>query len=163
VLEYRIMNKDGSLKWVFERGQAVLEENESFSFLDGCIFDITDRKNVEAALAYSQDEVNRLALVAHSTTNSVMITDADENIIWVNQGFTKMSGYTLEEMKGKKIGYSLDGPEIDEAAKERFRYSIDHKLPFKDEMLSYIKMGNRSGSKWIPNHCWMTKEISLVL
>jgi len=68
---------------------------------------------VEAALAYSQDEVKRLAMVAHSTTSSVMITDADENIIWVNQGFTRISGYKLEELKGKKIGYSLEGPEAD--------------------------------------------------
>lgn len=142
-LEYRIMHKDGNLKWVFERGQAVFEENDQLSYLDGCIFDITEKRNVQEALAYSQDEVKRLALVAHSTTNSVMITDADENIIWVNQGFTRISGYSLDEVKGKKIGYSMEGPEEDENAKKRLRYAIDNKLPFKDEFISYIKNGEK--------------------
>ncbi|MBY0479865.1 MAG: PAS domain-containing protein [Chitinophagaceae bacterium] len=145
-MEYRILHKDGNLKWVFERGQAVFEDDNKLSFLDGCIFDITEKKQFETALANSQDEVKRLALVAHSTTNSVMITDADENIIWVNQGFTRISGYTLDELKGKKIGYSLEGPEIDIEAKNRLRYAIDNKLPFKEEFLSYIKNG---GHVWL--------------
>ena len=142
-LEYRIIHKDGFIKWVFERGQAVFEGDNKLSFLDGCIFDITEKKQVEEALAYSQDEVKRLALVAHSTTNSVMITDADENIIWVNQGFTRISGYALDELKGKKIGYSLEGPEMDVNAKNRLRYAIDNKLPFKDEFLSHVKNGDQ--------------------
>lgn len=142
-LEYRIHHRDGDIRWVFERGQAVQEGNNEPGFLDGCIFDITAKKQVEAALAYSQDEVKRLALVAHSTTSSVMITDADENIIWVNQGFTKISGYTLEELKGKKIGYSLEGPDADIEAQKRLRYAIDNRLPFKDEFLSYVKNGDQ--------------------
>ncbi len=145
-LEYRIKHKAGELRWVFERGQAVFEGDNQLSFLDGCIFDITDKKQVEAALAYSQDEVKRLALVAHSTTNSVMITDADENIIWVNQGFTRISGYTLDEVKGRKIGYSLEGPDADESAKKRLRHAIDNLLPFKDEFLCYVKNG---GQVWV--------------
>ena len=145
-LEYRIKHKDGELRWVFERGQAVFEGDKQISFIDGCIFDITNKKQVEAALAYSKDEVKRLALVAHSTTNSVMITDADENIIWVNEGFTRISGYTLDELKGKKIGYSLEGTETDEDAKKRLRFAIDNRLPFKDEFLCYVKDG---GQVWV--------------
>jgi PAS domain S-box-containing protein len=142
-LEYRIVHKDGSIKWVFERGQAVTEGENQISFLDGCIFDISNKKHVEEALAYSRDEVKRLALVAHSTTNSVMITDAFENIIWVNQGFTRISGYTLDEVIGKKFGYSLEGPEADENAKKKLRHAIDNRLPIKDEFLSYAKNGDQ--------------------
>jgi PAS domain S-box-containing protein len=142
-LEYRIIHKDGGIRWVFERGQAVLEGENQISFLDGCIFDISNKKHVEEALAYSRDEVKRLALVAHSTTNSVMITDAFENIIWVNQGFTRISGYTLDEVIGKKFGYSLEGPEADENAQKKLRHAIDNRLPIKDEFLSYAKNGDQ--------------------
>ena len=142
-LEYRILHKDGTIRWVYERGQAILEGDNEVSFLDGCIFDISDKKHVEEALAYSRDEVKRLALVAHSTTNSVMITDAFENIIWVNQGFTRISGYSMDEVIGKKFGYSLEGPESDENAKKRLRHAIDNKLPIKDEFLSYTKNGDQ--------------------
>ncbi len=142
-IEYRVIHKEGDLRWVFERGQAVYDQNQVLSYLDGCIFDITDQKHVEQALAYSQDEVKRLAMVAHSTTNSVMITDADENIIWVNQGFTRISGYSLDEMKGKKIGFSLEWPDADEDSKKRLRYALDNKLPFKDEFHSFVKSGEQ--------------------
>lgn len=142
-IEYRVVHKEGDLRWVFERGQGVYDQNQVLSYLDGCIFDITVQKHVEQALAYSQDEVKRLAMVAHSTTNSVMITDADENIIWVNQGFTRISGYSLDEIKGKKIGFSLEGPYADEDSKKRLRYALDNKLPFKDEFHSFVKSGEQ--------------------
>ncbi|MEQ1625400.1 MAG: PAS domain-containing protein, partial [Sediminibacterium sp.] len=142
-IEYRVVHKEGDLRWVFERGQGVYDQNQVLSYLDGCIFDITVQKHVEQALAYSQDEVKRLAMVAHSTTNSVMITDADENIIWVNQGFTRISGYSLDEIKGKKIGFSLEGPEADEDSQKRLRYALDNRLPFKDEFHSFVKTGEQ--------------------
>jgi PAS domain S-box-containing protein len=141
-LEYRIIHKDKEIRWVFERGGAVYDAEENITYLDGSIFDVTSRKKVEAALERSEDEVKRLALVAHNTTNSVLIADINQHIIWVNEGFTRISGYTLEEIRGKKIGYSLDGPKVDEKAKKRLQYSLDNKLAFKEEFLSYTKSGN---------------------
>ena len=112
--------------------------------------DITHRKKTEAALEKSEDEVRRLALVAHNTTNSVMITDEDENITWVNEGFTRITGYMLEEIRGKKIGYSLEGPEMDVANQQRIRHALDNKLPFNEEFISYQKNGT---SIWLRVDC----------
>jgi len=140
-IEYRIVKKNGELCWVLERGQVVYEETNQVSYVDGCIFDIHYRKQTEEALRKSEDEVKRLALVAHNTTNSVLITDADERITWVNEGFTRISGYGLEEVMGKKIGYSLDGPEMDTENQQRIRYALDKRLPFNEEFISYGKNG----------------------
>ncbi len=141
-LEYRILHKDKEMRWVFERGGAIFDVEENITYLDGSIFDVTSRKKVEAALERSEDEVKRLALVAHNTTNSVLIADTSQQIIWVNDGFTRISGYTLEEVRGKKVGYSLEGPKVDQKAKTRLQYSLDNKLSFKEEFLSYTKSGN---------------------
>lgn len=141
-LEYRIVHKDKEIRWVFERGGAVYDAEQNMTFIEGSIFDVTSRKKVEAALERSEDEVKRLALVAHNTTNSVLIADTNQQIIWVNDGFTRISGYTLEEVKGKKVGYSLEGPKVDQKAKTRLQYSLDNKLSFKEEFLSYTKSGN---------------------
>jgi PAS domain S-box-containing protein len=149
-IEYRIIKKDGEVRWVYESGQGIYDDDDKVSYLDGCIFDITRRKNTEAALAKSKDEIKRLALVAHNTTNSVMITDAEENITWVNEGYTRISGYSLEEIRGKKIGYSLIGPDIDEDNRLRIRRALDNKLPFKEEFLSYTKNGDRI---WLEVDC----------
>ncbi len=141
-VEYRIHHKDKEIRWVFERGGAVYDAEQNKTFIDGSIFDVTSRKKVEAALERSEDEVKRLALVAHNTTNSVLIADTNQQIIWVNDGFTRISGYTLEEVRGKKIGYSLEGPKVDQKAKTRLQYSLDNKLSFKEEFLSYPKSGD---------------------
>ena len=42
-------------------------------------------------------DLARLARVAQHTSNSVAITDAQMRINWVNEGFTRITGYTLEE------------------------------------------------------------------
>lgn len=149
-IEYRIVKNGGELCWVFESGQGIYEEADQATYVDGCIFDITHRKSTEAALEKSEDEVKRLALVAHNTTNSVMITDAEEYITWVNAGFTRISGYTLAEVRDKKIGYSLEGPEMDVENQKRIRHALDHKLPFNEEFVSYNKKGK---AVWLRVDC----------
>jgi PAS domain S-box-containing protein len=149
-MEYRLLHKDGEIRWVFERGQGIFDPTENNTYVDGYIYDITARKQVEAALERSEDEVKRLALVAHNTTNSVLIADKEELIMWVNEGFTRITGYTLDEIKGKKIGYSLEGPKSDEKAKTRLRHALENKLSFKEEFLSYAKNG---ATIWLEVDC----------
>jgi PAS domain S-box-containing protein len=48
-LEYRLVRRDGSIRWVLERGQ-VVEGEDGRRWLDGVIFDITARRAAEDAL-----------------------------------------------------------------------------------------------------------------
>jgi PAS domain S-box-containing protein len=43
VIEYRIKHANGSIRWVYEKGQGVFDNGGEFLYLDGVIFDITDR------------------------------------------------------------------------------------------------------------------------
>ncbi|NJM63852.1 MAG: PAS domain S-box protein [Oscillatoriales cyanobacterium RU_3_3] len=45
-----------------------------------------------------------MALVAQKTQNGVIITDAKGCIEWVNEAFTRISGYVLCEVRGKNRG-----------------------------------------------------------
>ncbi|HET6222648.1 MAG TPA: PAS domain-containing protein [Dongiaceae bacterium] len=54
-VEYRIMHKNGTIRWVWERGLAVYGEDNQVLYLDGCIFDITDRKQAEGDLRRAKD------------------------------------------------------------------------------------------------------------
>ncbi len=149
-IEYRIIRKDGEVRWVYESGTAVYDEDDNLSYVDGCIFDITKRKQTEATLATTKDEVKRLALVAHNTTNSVMIADAEENIIWVNEGYTRMSGYTMDELQDKKVGYSLEGTGFDADVLQRMRYALDKRIPYKEEFISHTRTGEQI---WLEVDC----------
>ena len=49
-------------------------------------------------MASVHEELEKLSLVASKTDNSVMIANGDGYIEWVNEGFTKLYGFTLQEL-----------------------------------------------------------------
>ena len=60
------------------------------------------------ALARSMTaDLDRLARVVQHTNNAVMISDAELRITWVNGGFSRLTGYSLEEAMGKTSGELL--------------------------------------------------------
>lgn len=64
--------------------------------------DITERKLNEIWLKESQEELKRLSLVASANVNGVLLTDARGRIFWSNQGYLNQTGYSLEELIGKR-------------------------------------------------------------
>jgi len=53
-VEYRINNKNGELKWFFECGRPIRGDNGNPCYIDGVIFDITERKEIEQKLIESE-------------------------------------------------------------------------------------------------------------
>ncbi|WP_210521791.1 PAS domain-containing sensor histidine kinase [Hymenobacter terricola] len=91
----------------------------------------------------SDKQLKLLALVAQGTVNSVIITDAQGRTEWVNDAFTKDTGYTLAEMLGQKPGAVLQGPETDPAAIRRFQERLPLPKPFSVTVLNYKKSGQK--------------------
>ena len=52
VLEYPIRHRDGNVRWVLEQGQPTYDEDGEPLWLDGVMFDVTDRKQLEDRLAF---------------------------------------------------------------------------------------------------------------
>lgn len=94
-------------------------------------------------LRQAEAEARKLALVARHTNNSVIITDADGRIEWVNEGFTKVTGYSLEEVKGQSPGSILLGPETDPKTVAFMRDALRNGTSFKAEVLNYAKDGRK--------------------
>lgn len=56
-MEYRIIHKEGSIRWIHEKGIPIYEKNQSQPiYLQGAIFDITDNKKAEIELAKAKQE-----------------------------------------------------------------------------------------------------------
>ena len=51
ILEYRIVRADGGIAWVYEKGQGVFGADDEVLWLDGAIFDITERKLLQEELS----------------------------------------------------------------------------------------------------------------
>jgi PAS domain S-box-containing protein len=87
----------------------------------------------------SEKEMQKLALVASRTDNAVIITDAGGKIEWVNEGFTRITGYTLPEVAGKTPGEMLQGPNTDINTVQHMRYQLHQRRSFTAEVLNYTK------------------------
>ena len=82
-----------------------------------------------------------LSLVADETDNSVVITDSNGKIEYVNPGFTRLTEYTAEEAMGRKPGDLLQGKHTDRAAVARISAKLKAREPFYEEILNYTKSG----------------------
>ena len=88
-----------------------------------------------------KEKQDLIAKVALSTDHIVVVTDATGYIEWVNDGFTKLTEYTLEEVKGKKPGDILQGPETNKIVVEELSLAIKRGVPITKEILNYSKSG----------------------
>ena len=86
-LNYRIYTAENQMKWVWEQGQGVLDENGEVIALEGFITDITQAKTAEEALIRSEELLNRTGKVAKvggwdvdMETNFVVWTEATKMI-----------------------------------------------------------------------------------
>jgi PAS domain S-box-containing protein len=94
-------------------------------------------------------ELSRLALVANTTENAVLITDADGLIEWVNEGFTRVTGYAPADAMGKAPGAFLSGPVQNVQAIQGLRDAVISQKPLTVEMQCAHKRGNRY---WLSLH-----------
>jgi two-component system, sensor histidine kinase len=90
-----------------------------------------------------QKEIKKLALVAEKTDNAIIITDAKGLIEWANDGFMRISGYTIEEAIGKTPGSLLQGPETNQETIAYIRNQIKEEKSFRAELLNYSKTGKK--------------------
>ena len=51
-IDYRVLHADGTIRWVHEQGRGATDEHGELTLLDGAIFDITARKQLEAELSH---------------------------------------------------------------------------------------------------------------
>jgi len=119
---------------------------------------ITDRaraiaEDMTASLRLAQREAERLALVARHTTNAVVITDAERRITWVNEGFRRITGHTLDEVLGRVPGDFLQSERTDPATVAIMRAALRAGRAFHGEIENRAKDGQ---------HYWLDLDVQPV-
>lgn len=101
-IECRLLHRDGSVRWVTETGRGEYADpgDSTPTWIDGAIFDITVRKEAEAA--YRNANAN-LDVYLKIVDNYAIVAETDQqgNIVRVNDAFCAISGYSREELIGQ--------------------------------------------------------------
>ena len=108
--------------------------------------DISQRK-------LSDNLVADLSLVANKTDNSVIITDSNRRIEWVNDGFRKLTGYSLPEVAGQRPRTLLYGELTDPHFLQKMDDAVAKGEAFSGEAIKYRKNGT---------HFWVHMNLNPV-
>lgn len=104
--EFRFLHARRGEMWVMASSVPKREPDGSILWR-GFAMDITERKRQEADLV-------RLAAAVEQTADSVVITDPEGNIQYVNPAFERITGYTREDVLGRNPRF-LKGGQTDAA------------------------------------------------
>lgn len=137
--EYRIIRKNGQLAYVSDRAYIIRDNRGKPIRIIGAIRDITIKRAEE-------QQLHLLESVVTNTNDAVLITSAESDreegpeIIYVNEAFSRMSGYLPEEITGKTLAV-LKGPRTDTAELSRLKLAFKLGEPCSVNLISYSKDG----------------------
>jgi PAS domain S-box-containing protein len=117
--EYRLLQPDGELRWVFARGRCYKDHHGRPVRFLGAALDLTERKHTEQALRQSQTE---LQLIINAMPILISYVDREERFRLNNAAYLDWYGLTPQELYGRTIrdvigeeAYFLRAPYIAEA------------------------------------------------
>lgn len=93
------------------------------------------------AAAEAAHKAERLVLVAEHATDSIVFTAPDGQIEWVNEGFTRITGYSFDEAVGQQPGDLLNTEESSLAALEDLSEARHNIRPVRLEIQNRTKSG----------------------
>ncbi|WP_121812901.1 PAS domain S-box protein [Mucilaginibacter kameinonensis] len=132
-IETPVITVEGDNKWI----------SWSVTFKDDKWFasgrDITYQKQV------AQD-LELLSLVASKVSNGVVISDADDQILWTNDAFENITGYAYADVKQLRLRDVIKGKPLSPEAMEKLEEAIRNKVSYEVELSFNAKDGS---PKWI--------------
>ncbi|MDZ7619078.1 MAG: PAS domain S-box protein, partial [Patescibacteria group bacterium] len=82
-----------------------------------------------------------LGQVLTNTDASIILCNRKGRVLWVNNGFTRLTGYTLDDVRGKHSTALLIGPDTDLSTLAEVEERLGRCMPYSGEILNYAKDG----------------------
>ncbi len=91
---YRMRHADGSYRWIHSRGRLLRDETGEPQRFLGIASDITQQRA-------NDDSLRQAAAVFDATQEGVLVTDPQQRIVHVNPAFSRITGYSADEVLGQ--------------------------------------------------------------
>jgi sigma-B regulation protein RsbU (phosphoserine phosphatase) len=103
-IETRYRKKDGKALWARVTTSPIVGEDGSFEGALAMVSDMTEQKRAESERRRSRETISLLSRAVEQTADSVVITDNQGTIEYVNPAFEVITGYQRQEVVGKTPG-----------------------------------------------------------
>ena len=100
VQTYRIISKEGDIRWVEDRKTSLSSEEGEFKGIDGIVFDITARKHMEEALRKSE---KRYRFLTENVKDVIWTRDMDLNLTYISPSVFEQIGFTVDEALARPL------------------------------------------------------------
>ncbi len=87
------------------------------------------------------EQLNRLTTIVNGTHYASIVTDASRRILWVNEAFTRDTGYTLAEAQGRNPGSLLQCEQSNPETIAAMRRALESGSGFRGEIVNRTKSG----------------------
>jgi PAS domain S-box-containing protein len=136
MLNYRVTAADGTIFWVSNRGQVVVDEKGAVQWIDGVMFDITERKLAEQSLHVREEDARRfsaqMAALTRVSMELAQVPNSDELFrkaveLGIGRlGFDRMGIWVVDETDPNYLRGTFGVDESGKLRDERHRrYSLD--------------------------------------
>jgi PAS domain S-box-containing protein len=154
VVDYRIIHRDGSIRWLQDKGQAVFGEDGQPLFLDGVVFDVTERKRFEADLSAKSAELAKSESRFRSLVTNIpgvvyrCLIDADWTDIYVSDYSETLTGYPASDFFDRRVrSYaSITHPDDAEMIARTVAQAVEQRRPFE---LDYRILHRDGDVRWV--------------
>ncbi|MBT2659214.1 diguanylate cyclase [Bacillus sp. ISL-18] len=137
-IEYKVILKDGSERWLVTKGTPVLNSINEIIRLDGSTYDITDKKLNELVLEESEKHYRNLV---ENYALGVYISQ-DGRYKFVNNTLTSLTGYSKEELM--EMEWSVL---IDEKSQALVIERVSNFIAGKNNGIHEIDLKHKNGTK----------------
>lgn len=134
--EYRMLAEEGRVVWVQHMVKVIPNHSGTKPLeLVGVMLDVTERKEAEASLRLSRQ-------VFEHTVEGIVITDVDFHVLEVNSAYTKITGYSREEIVSHPLKVFSTGLH-DRKFYDSIWYRIEHQGQWVGEIWNLRKSGEQ--------------------
>ena len=109
--ECQLRKGDGTIARVLFNASYYYDVDDAKHGVEGVIYDVSDKSKL-------QQRLNLLSTAIDAAANTIVITDTDGTILWVNRAFTRLTGYSFDEAVGIKPDILKSGHHDDSFYKE---------------------------------------------
>ncbi len=132
--EAKLTRKDGSVWWASTNAQFYRDTKGDILGVDGIVRDVTDKKRSEQALLENEQQ---LWAILEANPDPMVMYDLNGHPQYLNPAFSRVFGWTFEELEGRKIPFVPQDQE--KISSDKIREIFAHGTPLSFETKRYTK------------------------